>query len=191
MRSLVLCSAVLLLGSAAQASIVTLVGSFSGANENPPIASPGTGSIVVTVDTVALTIGFNVSFSGLTSSVTAAHIHCCTVVPNSSVATAVPVLPGFPMGAGVTSGAFNASFDLTQTSFYNPTFLTNNGGNAAEALFLNNLIAGNTYFNIHTTNNPGGEIRAILAPTPEPASFGLAGLALLACALRFRRGRSV
>ena len=183
MKSLVLCSAVLLLGSAAQASIVTLVGTFSGANENPPIASAGTGSIVVTVDTVAMTIGFNVSFSGLSSNDSAAHIHCCTIVPNSAVATAVPVLPGFP--TQVTAGLFNpAPFDLTQTSFYNPTFLTNNGGAAAaEALFLTNLIAGNTYFNIHTANNPGGEIRALLIPTPEPASFGLAGLALLAGAV--------
>jgi hypothetical protein len=185
MKSLILCSAVLLLGSA-QASTITLVGTFSGANENPPIASPGTGTIIVTLDTGAMTIDFNVAFSGLTSNVTAAHIHCCTVVPNSSVATAVPVLPGFPMGAGVTSGLFDPAqpFDLTQSSFYNPSFVTAQGGLAnAEAALINGLISGNTYFNIHTSANPGGEIRAFLVPTPEPASFGLAGLAILACAV--------
>jgi hypothetical protein len=36
-----------------------------------------------------------------------------------------------------------------------------------------------TYFNIHTTNNPSGEIRSELFAAPEPASLALLGSALL------------
>jgi hypothetical protein len=163
---------------------------MSAANENPPTNSSGTGSATVTVDTVALTILINVTFSGLTGGDTAAHIHCCVAQGgNTGVATMVPVLPGFPMG--VTSGSFNQSFSLLDPGFYNPAFLTANGGiGNAEPIFLAGLLNNQTYFNIHTQANPGGEIRAFLTPLPEPATFGLGGLALLGiAAMRRRRAR--
>jgi hypothetical protein len=99
----------------------------------------------------------------------------------------VPVLPGFP--TGVTSGSFlNQTFSLLDPAFYNPTFVTNNGGTvaAAEPIFLAGLLAGNTYFNIHTSTFPGGEIRANLAPTPEPGTFLLVALAASGLALKRR-----
>lgn len=187
MRGLNLLSAALLLSWSAQASIVTLGGPLSAANENPSNSSTATGSAFVTVDTAALTITFNVVFSGLTSNDTAAHIHCCTPVGgNTGVATALPVLPGFPQG--VTSGSFlNQTFSLLDPAFYNPAFITNNGGSVstAEPVFLAGLLNDQTYFNIHTANNPGGEIRAFL--TPEPATFLLAGLALVFTTARRRK----
>jgi hypothetical protein len=177
------CSALVVAWSA-HASIVTLGGPLSGANENPPTTSTATGSAFVTVDTVALTITFNVTFSGLTTGDTAAHIHCCVAQGgNTGVATVPPVLPGFPMG--VTGGTFlNQTFSLTNASFYNPTFITNNGGNVstAEPVFLAGLLNGQTYFNIHTSTDPGGEVRAFLLPSPEPATFLVMGAALLALA---------
>jgi hypothetical protein len=36
-----------------------------------------------------------------------------------------------------------------------------------------------TYFNLHTSANPGGEIRGNLAEVPEPATLGLVGAGLL------------
>jgi hypothetical protein len=96
------------------------------------------------------------------------------------VATAVPVLPGFPQG--VTSGSFiNQVFSLLDPTFYNPAFITNNGGSVstAEPVFLAGLLNNQTYFNIHTAANPGGEVRAFLVQTPEPPTFVLAILSLL------------
>lgn len=181
MRSLILLGAALFLSLSARASIITLGGPMNGANENPPTATTATGSATVTVDTVALTINFNVIFSGLTGGDTAAHIHCCIAEGgNTGVATAVPVLPGFP--AGVTSGSFiNQQFSLLDAAFYNPAFIMANGGSVstAEPVFLAGLLNSETYFNIHTPANPGGEIRAFLLPVPEPATFALGGLALL------------
>ena len=60
------------------------------------------------------------------------------------------------------------TFDLTQFApppgdpgIYNPAFVTAQGGLAnAEAALIAGLESHLTYFNIHTTANPGGEIEA-------------------------------
>ena len=57
--------------------------------------------------------------------------------------------------------------------------------------FFAGLESGNAYFNIHTSNFPGGEIRGQIgaAGVPEPASWGLmiGGFGVVGGALRSRR----
>src|SRR5437879_1609720 len=92
---------------------VTLTGTLTGPAESPPNASPGTGTTVVTYDAATHLLTVNVTFSGLLSTTTASHIHCCTTTANSgtaAVATQVPTFVGFPLG--VTSGTYSNSFDL-------------------------------------------------------------------------------
>ena len=60
---------------------------------------------------------------------------------------------------------------------------------AAFAALTTGAAAGKAYFNIHTLNFPGGEIRGFLAPVPEPETYALmhGGLGLLAVAARRRQ----
>lgn len=94
--------------------------------------------------------------------------------------SATPSFPGFPLG--VTSDLMDQTFALTAASTFNSSYVTAQGGTAAGArtAFLAALSNGTTYFNLHTSAFPGGEIRAFLTPIPEPfvAVFTL-GAALL------------
>ena len=188
--ALAIATALMLPVPAAYAIPVTFVGQLAGANEVPPIASLGTGLATVVLDPTAQTIQVNATFSGLTSNDVAAHIHCCAPLgTNAGVATTVPAFPGFPLG--VTSGTYSSVvFDLTQPTIYNPAFVTLEGGTIplAEAALIAGIQNGQTYLNIHTMNNPGGEIRGQLEPVPEPTTLLLLGTTLTALGLaRWRR----
>jgi hypothetical protein len=174
--------------SPAFSAFIVYTAALNGANENPPVLSPGTGFAEVDVDTIANTMRVLVTFSNLTSGTSASHIHCC-VAPggNAGVATTTPTFTGFPLS--VTSGSYDFTFNMLLASSYNPAFITANGGTvaAAEAALFNGINAGNTYLNIHTTTNPGGEIRGFLVAAPEPATWMLAGAALAGLMLRRRK----
>jgi hypothetical protein len=163
---------------------------LDGPSEFPPNASPGTGFAQVVFDSTAHLLDINVTFSGLTGTTTATHIHAATALPgtgNAGVATQVPTFIGFPLG--VTSGTYTHTFDTSLSSTWNPAYITAHGGTTAgaEAALGAALAAGTAYFNIHSTFSPGGEIRGFLA-VPAPATIllfgtGLAGLA----GIRLRR----
>jgi hypothetical protein len=152
--------------SQASAATLTFTATLNGLSEFPSNASPGTGTASVSWDTVTHMMTVNVSFSGLVSTTTASHIHCCvspqSATPTAIVATPTPSFPNFPLG--VMSGTYLQTFDMTLASSYNAAFVTANGGTVAgaEATLLAGLQAGEAYLNIHTTTYPGGEIRGFL-----------------------------
>jgi hypothetical protein len=188
-------AALMLPAPAARAIPMTFGGVLSAANETPPNSSPGAGTVTVVLDPTAQTLTILASFFGLTTPDTAAHIHCCQTTPGMpptvGVATTVPTFgalgpnPEFPLG--VTSGTYDQTFDLTNPTFYNPMFVAMFPGGVpqAEAALIAGIESGLTYFNIHTTQNPGGEIRSQLLPlgVPVPGQIvgaGVPGL-ILAC----------
>jgi hypothetical protein len=157
-----------------------------------PTSSLGTGFGTALYDDVAHTLALSASFSGLAGNTTASHIHASTTNPfqgNTGVATTTPSFAGFPLG--VTSGSFSNTLDLTQSSSWNPAYVTANGGTTAgaEAAFTAALFANKTYWNIHSTVNQGGDIRGFLTLVPEPATTSLIGMAIAAIGCITRRRR--
>ena len=193
--ALAIATALMLPVPAAYAIPMTFGTILSGANEVPPVASPGAGTAVVVLDPTAQTLQIITSFFGLTTPDTAAHIHCCAPLgTNAGVATTVPAFPGFPLG--VTQGTYlSPLFSLTDPLIYNPAFVTMQGGlSQAEAALIAGIENDQTYFNIHTMANPGGEIRGQLEPlgaVPEPTTLLLLGTTLtgLGFANRWRQRR--
>jgi len=83
----------------------------------------------------------------------------------------------------VQSGSYDHTFDMALAASYNAAFINNNGGTPGSAFNARvaGVNSGNAYLNIHTRSFPGGEVRALLVPVPEPGSYALmlAGLGLL------------
>jgi hypothetical protein len=107
----------------------------------PLVASTGTGTLTGSYDAGSNTLQYNVSWTGLTAMASAAHFHG----PALPGATALPVI----------------------------TFTLNNNGVAGNATGTatltddqeSDLLAGRWYVNVHTPNNPPGEIRAQVSAT--------------------------
>jgi CHRD domain len=159
-----------------------------------PTSSPGTGYGTALYDNVTHMLTLDCNFSGLVatgSGTSASHIHAPTALPfqgATGVATTTPSFAGFPLG--VTSGTFHSVLDLTQSSSWNPSYVTANGGTTAgaETAFASALASGRSYWNIHSQTFGGGEIRGFMRLVPEPASCLLlvVGLAAFACGARKR-----
>lgn len=166
----------------------TFSSTLSGANEVPATISTATGSATLTLTFNTLDVN-SLSFSGLTTPVTAAAIQVAPAGINGPVAI---ILPGFPTA---TNGSYSMTLDLTMGGTYNPSFVTANGGTAAsaEAALMADMLAGDTYIDIHDATFPGGEIRGQISQTqnvtPEPGTVLLLGTGLLGLASRLSKKR--
>jgi hypothetical protein len=114
------------------AEIVTMKADLKGTSEVPPTTSPATGSVTTTYDTATKKLDWKGTVSGLIGPATAAHFHGPAEL-GKNAGVLIPV-------TGVTTGAFEGSATLTDDQ--------------AKA-----LMGGQTYFNIHTDANKGGEVR--------------------------------
>ncbi len=115
-----------------QSNMVAFTTQLRAANEVPPNASTGSGSVDAAFNKDTNLFRWKANFSGLTGPVTGAHFHGPAAVGSN----AGVVLP-WP---GPISSPAEGSATLT----------------AAQAA---DLMAGRWYANVHTAANPGGELR--------------------------------
>src|SRR6267142_3528198 len=116
----------------ARATLFQYAVTMDGPSESPANASPATGFGTVNYDSTLHTLALNFSWSGLTGTTTASHIHAATTTPGAGtagVATTTPTFAGFPLG--VTSGTYDNTLDLTLASSWNNSYITANGGTTA------------------------------------------------------------
>ena len=134
-------------------------GPLTGAQEVPAVATTATGQGTAVISADGSTITYIVTYGGLSGTANAAHIHTGAAGVAGGVILPLAVGPS-PMSGTLTAADFSASGAVT-------TF--------AQAVAA--IRAGTTYFNLHTSANPGGEIRGQIgvtvtapAPTPEPTA---------------------
>jgi hypothetical protein len=119
-------------------------GALSGAAENPPVATDGTGSAYAILNAAETRLTYFVTYRGLSGPVVAAHIHLAPVGSNG------PIIIPLKAGPSAMVGSLYAA-DVT------PAGGVDNLSEAFDA-----IRAGDTYVNLHTSANPGGEVRAQL-----------------------------
>ena len=143
---------------------VNFVFGLTGSQETPANAGGGAAGGIATYDAIGNTISISAAFTGLSSPATASHVH------DGAPRTPGPVIVSFvPFTPATTAGTIAG----TPQPF--------------PAAHESDLLAGNTYFDIHDAALIAGEIRGQLMPVvqapsvPEPSSIllicaGLIGL---------------
>lgn len=155
----------------------------------------GSGSLLVEYDEHSNVLTITASFEGLSSDTRVAHIHCCSGPFPASAGVALAGtsnafganLLNFP--SGVRAADYSQNFDMGLASVYSNAFRNNSGGtaNGARDALLAAFDNGFAYMNIHTDAFPGGEIRAQIAPIPEPSTWLMMALGLAGVAAGARR----
>lgn len=118
---------------------------LNSAQEVPPNNSPATGSGVLFLDPAYKTLGYDISYSGLSADFTAAHIHG-------------------PAGPGTNAGVIFPLTNIPSGTRAGRLFGSTPPLSATQIGYLNN---GLLYANIHSTAFPGGEIRGQIRPAAQ------------------------
>jgi hypothetical protein len=113
---------------------------LTGAQQVPPVDTPGSGSADLTYDPGTKVVTWNITFSGLSSDATMAHFHG----PAASGKNGPVKVWLSEKGAAVTSPLKGQA--------------TLSSADAQE------FVSGQMYINVHTKDHPAGEIRGQVQP---------------------------
>ena len=120
-----------------------VTGTASGAQEVPAVTSNGTATISSVYDADGNTLGYTITWSGLTDVVNNMHFH-----GPADATVSAPVAIPITGWAAAKSGTISGTATLTETQ-------------EAE------LLSGKWYYNIHTPFKGSGEIRGNLTATRQ------------------------
>lgn len=138
---------------------ITVTAMLDGSQENPPVVTGAHGRATFTLNRTTGQITVRVDVYNLPTGLTGAHIHVGPRGVNG------PIILPFRWTPNL-SNDFAITDTLTSTDL---TTRTAQGiGSMEDALF--SIASGATYVNIHTTANPGGEIRGQICPSSAAAN---------------------
>jgi CHRD domain len=133
-----LVAAGLMLAPGAQAQTKAFHADATTAQEVPPVAGAGTAKGTFTLNPATKELKWSVTYSGLSSDATAAHLHG-------------------PAAVGANAGV---AINLAPSGVKNPL----EGSATLTDAQIADLTAGKYYLNVHTGTNKGGEIRGQVTP---------------------------
>ncbi len=146
-NALLRASAAALVVAPAAATNHTVFAFMNGVEEIPATNSLGIASVTLDLDDVAMTITITSgTYSGLLTNATLAHIHGPAPIGANNVVM-VNLLT-----TGGTSGTLS-------------------GGGSLSAAEVTQVLAGNTYLNLHTTGLPNGELRGQILKPPTGSTM--------------------
>jgi hypothetical protein len=146
---------VLLVSAQAQAQTVNFTATLSGGNEVPGVVTGSVGTATVSVNLATQVVTYRIDVYNMPVGTTASHFHV------GAAGVGGPVVVNFTVAAGISN-------DFVITGTASATDLT---ARAAQGInswddFVQALLLGNIYINVHSTANPGGEIRGQVVRVP-------------------------
>jgi hypothetical protein len=134
-RTLLALGGLVLAGPAGLAAPVTIEVPLSGAQQVPPVPSSGTGMARLTYDPSTRVVTWSITYGGMSSPVIMAHFH------------------------GPAPAGRNASVLIWLTQRNAPVHSPITGQTTLTPAQAEQFAAGLWYVNVHTQDNPAGEIR--------------------------------
>lgn len=142
--------------AAANAQVVRLTATLNGADETTPVLTGAAGSAEVFLDVDNKEFLVILKVYNLPTGSTASHIHV------GGKGLSGPVVVNFPITTGVAGDLGTLTFRVGAGAFVaRPAQGINTIDDVIQA-----VLNGNAYVNVHTTANPGGEIRGPLVVNP-------------------------
>jgi hypothetical protein len=133
LRSVVIALAIACISPGAYAKRVELKATLLSSAEVPPNDSKGHGMLRATLNTTTDELTYHITFADLTGPAVAAHFHGPAMAGENGG-------PQVPIKESPIASPINGTAKLTADQ-------------------VTDLLAGKWYFNVHTKEHPGGEIR--------------------------------
>ena len=145
-RRLLLAGALCAFALNASAQLLELRATINQAQENPPTGAPGTGTAVMFYDVATNKFDLVVNITGMTNTAISSHIHEAPIGANGPVVTNLGPEAVYTRTGNTLTATFRG---ITHTG--DPR----------------RLIQGGAYYNIHSAQFTGGEIRGQLIARPK------------------------
>lgn len=139
--------------ASAEAQVRNFTAQLSGGNETPGVVTGSGGVATITLNTATQTVTYRVDVYNMPSGTTAAHFHA------GGPGVAGPVVVNFTVATNISN-----DFAISGTATAADLVPRSAQGINSWDDFIQALTLGQIYVNVHSTVNPGGEIRGQVVP---------------------------